>query len=138
MPLPAHAAPSFVYERPSGQYRFYTGKTHGLVTTGWAKGVYTLSVDLGDGVGHAPAGRPLRSSDPAPRTPRHSTLEQADLAGAVDGFAARMHVELAEEVANVCLERVLGDVEPSGDLRLREMRGEQLEYAALGGGQVPG
>jgi hypothetical protein len=34
------------------QYQFYTGKTVGLVTKGWAEGVYTLSVDLGDGVSH--------------------------------------------------------------------------------------
>ena len=42
----------FTYVKGNGQYQFYTGKTNGLVTKGWARGVFTLSVDLGDGVSH--------------------------------------------------------------------------------------
>jgi hypothetical protein len=45
-------AQPFTYNAASDEYRFMVGTVYGLNTTGWAKGNYTLSVDLGDGVSH--------------------------------------------------------------------------------------
>jgi hypothetical protein len=42
----------FTYNAASDQYRFMVGAVYGLNTTGWAKGDYTLTADLGDGVSH--------------------------------------------------------------------------------------
>jgi len=42
----------FTYSASRDQYRFMVGTTYGLKTKGWAKGRYTLTADLGDGVSH--------------------------------------------------------------------------------------
>jgi hypothetical protein len=60
--------------------------------------------------------------------------DQAELAGAGDGFGAVGRAELAQQVADVLLDSVEGDHQLPGDARVRRAGGQQHQHLQLAGG----
>ena len=95
-----------------------------------------LEVDkLGHGVtvsgaaarAHRPGGP---SWPPAPMARRGQSIEPGP-GGARRGRRARGEIELAQDVGDVPVDRVLAEHQPLGDLRIRQPVGEQAEHLAL-------
>ena len=57
--------------------------------------------------------------------------KQAQFPGPRDGLGAVTHEELAEDVVNVRLDCPHGEVELTGDLRVRPAGGDELEHLYL-------
>src|SRR6266702_1585370 len=62
--------------------------------------------------------------------------DQSELAGPGDGLGAVGRAELAEDVADVLLNRIEGDHQLRGDARVRRAGGQQHEDFQLAGGQL--
>jgi len=54
-------------------------------------------------------------------------LQQAQLAGASDGFGAALNLQLVEDPAVMPFDRVQGEEKPFADLPVRETLGDQLQ-----------
>ena len=72
--------------------------------------------------------QPAKASSPD-REPKFPSdlLQQAQLAGASDGFGAALHLEFVEDPAVVPFDSVQGQEKALTNLAIRESQGEQLQ-----------
>src|SRR5918997_4730479 len=123
-----------------------SGRRH--PTSPGATGSTTWPRGRGGGVGRSPSGPPIPTAPSSSGGCRSASqcagggsavaalASGGQLGGVHGGLGTPVHAELGEQVGDVVLHGLLGEVEPFADLAVGEPLGEQIEDPALLVGEV--